>query len=287
MKKIIKFFVDAIIIRFINYCIDRMHPIQIITKDVFNVNLQNPAEIYTRNPIEISSRNPIEISSHIPIPICSHNPIQVINNNNCISLAYEEARRESVDIIMKHIDSCMLFASRELLWEYCLNRMSSGLIIEFGVFEGYSINYFSRILSNKNDSRIIHGFDSFDGLPDDWRGTSFEKGVFSLNSKLPEVYPNVMLHKGIIQDTLMPFLDKYTEDIALIHVDTDIYSSAFYILSTLKNRCRPGTIIIFDELLSYPGYKFGEYKALLEVFDDNQFRYIGFSSHEQVAIQII
>ena len=44
---------------------------------------------------------------------------------------------------------------------------SDNLYIEFGVFSGTSINYFSKNLKKK-----IYGFDSFEGLKEDWVGTT-------------------------------------------------------------------------------------------------------------------
>ena len=39
-----------------------------------------------------------------------------------------------------------------------------GLFLEFGVFEGNSIQTIS-----KNTDNIVYGFDSFEGLPEKWR----------------------------------------------------------------------------------------------------------------------
>ena len=52
--------------------------------------------------------------------------------------------------------------------------------LEFGVFSGTSINFFSENI-NKN----IYGFDSFEGLKEDWLGTSVTKGTFDLKKKIP------------------------------------------------------------------------------------------------------
>ena len=40
-----------------------------------------------------------------------------------------------------------------------------GDIFEFGVYKGGTINY----LAHKMPNSIIYGFDSFQGLPEDWR----------------------------------------------------------------------------------------------------------------------
>jgi len=63
---------------------------------------------------------------------------------------------------------------------------------------------------------------------------------------------------------------KNTEKIALIHIDSDLYSSATLILNHLNERISKGTIMIFDELCDwenqgvYERWREGEAKALIE-----------------------
>jgi len=48
------------------------------------------------------------------------------------------------------------------------------------------------------------------------------------------------------------------------------------------------SIILFDELYNFPGWDVGEYKALTEVFDSEEYKFIAFSKKDkQVAIQIM
>ena len=49
---------------------------------------------------------------------------------------------------------------------------------------------------------------------------------------------------------------------------------------------KSGAIILFDQLYNYPGWKEGEYKALKENFNDNEYEYIAFTDSNQVAIRI-
>jgi len=50
----------------------------------------------------------------------------------------------------------------------------------------------------------IFGFDSFEGLPEDWSGP-WIKGSFDMNGNLPRVHPNVQLIKGWFDDTIPEF----------------------------------------------------------------------------------
>jgi len=68
----------------------------------------------------------------------------------------------------------MMFYSKLELWTYCLSSTSQlelsngGIIAEFDVYKGESINFFAKKYPN---SRLF-GFDSFQGLEENWYGYS-------------------------------------------------------------------------------------------------------------------
>ena len=54
-----------------------------------------------------------------------------------------------------------------------------------------------------------------------------------------------------------------------------------------KDKLQSGTIIIFDELVNYHfWWKNGEFKALKEVFSDDEFEFIAFDNAKKAAIKI-
>jgi hypothetical protein len=179
------------------------------------------------------------------------------------------------------------YTSHEEIWSATLQQTSKNqLHLEFGVWYGKSINFFSNLYPEQS----FYGFDSFEGLPEDWIH-SFTKGHFSLNGILPTVNSNVTLIKGWFTDTLNPFLLEHDQNISFIHIDCDLYSSTKYVLNTLKNRINPGTIILFDEFYNCRSdwAPNGECKAWYEFASENNtnFKYIGYnSSHEQVSLII-
>lgn len=156
-----------------------------------------------------------------------------------------------------------------------------GLVLEFGVASGRTIKHIAR-----DSARKIHGFDSFEGLPETWR-TGFETGAFKQN--MPSVPSNVSLHKGWFSQTLPPFLSANSEAVALLHVDCDLYSSTAFVLAQLKDRIRKGAVIVFDEYFNYPGWKQHEHKAFEEFTAETglQFRYDSFvPSHQQLCVVV-
>ena len=70
-------------------------------------------------------------------------------------------------------------------------------------------------------------------------------------------------------------------------MDLDTYESTKFVLMELKKYLSKNSIIIFDQLYNYPGWKEGEFKALTEVFQENEYDYIAFGKFsKQVVIKI-
>ena len=141
-----------------------------------------------------------------------------------------------------------------------------GLWLEFGVASGKTIN----LISNYTD--VVYGFDSFEGLPEKWRD-GFEKGAFNRNGEFPQVNDNVILIKGLFTDTLAPFLKEQNKKISFIHIDCDLYSSTKTILEEIFPYLDKECILVFDELVNYPGYEDGELKAFSEFISKHNLMY--------------
>lgn len=84
-----------------------------------------------------------------------------------------------------------------------------------------------------------------------------KKGFFDLAGIIPEVESNVSLIKGWISNTLPEFISQSPEQIAFIHIDTDTYTPCKTILELCGERLADQAVILFDELLCYPGWKYG------------------------------
>lgn len=143
------------------------------------------------------------------------------------------------------------------------------LWLEFGVASGKTINYISKFTNSK-----VYGFDSFEGLPEEWRD-GFDKGRFSRNGNLPEVNSNVELIKGWFDQTLSSFIKNQNKKVSFIHMDADLYSSTKCIFDNLKDYIDKDCIIVFDELVNYPGFDGDkeELKAFYEFITENKVDY--------------
>jgi hypothetical protein len=195
------------------------------------------------------------------------------------------AKRDSVAYIIANMPDALVKTDRFDLLAFALSRApAQGLVLEFGVEKGASLRHLAA-----HTTRIVHGFDSFEGLPGDWGGTKEAKGAFDLKGRLPQIPPNAKLHIGWFDQTLPAFLATNAEPCALIHIDCDIYSSTVTIFDALKERIRPGTVIVFDEYFNYPGWRNHEYKAFQEFIarTNHSYSYLGFSAEKGHVATII
>jgi hypothetical protein len=116
--------------------------------------------------------------------------------------------------------------------------------LEFGVWRGESMRYWSKML--KHPDSALHGFDSFEGLPEYWK-LDKDKGVFSTAGQVPKIDDSrVTFHKGWFDDTLrafkVPRLDRL-----FLNLDADLYSSTMTVLNALRGDIRAGDMLYFDE----------------------------------------
>jgi hypothetical protein len=133
------------------------------------------------------------------------------------------------------------------------------LYLEFGVFSGHSMRYWSRKL--KNPASILHGFDSFEGLPES--GGRWRKGQFDVGGQIPKIDdPRVKFFKGWFDQTL-PHYTVPPHAVLVINMDADLYSSTIYVLNQLRPHIKPGTFIYFDEMnhLEHEPRAFDEFTA--------------------------
>lgn len=205
-------------------------------------------------------------------------------NQNIKQRLQNIASMETAEFIIKNMNSVPALNVTLNILDLAFSKCTiEGLIIEFGVYSGRTVNHIANLTNE-----TVYGFDSFEGLPEDWR-SGFEKGTFKTNC-LPNVNKNVQLIKGLFNDTLPIFLNEHKEICSLIHIDCDLYSSTKCIFDNLKDRIVSGTIIVFDEYFNYPGWQEGEYKAFYEFINETnlKFEYIGYVEiSEQVAVKIL
>ncbi len=194
------------------------------------------------------------------------------------------ALEDTSRFVEEHLRLTPFFDNKFQLLAASLSAVSipGGLYCEFGVHSGSTVNFIAERVKGE-----VFGFDSFKGLPEDWR-PGVEKGHFKMDA-LPPVRSNVKLVEGWFNESLPPFLQTHPGPVAFLHVDCDLYSSARTVFELTGPRIQTGTVIAFDEFFNYPGWRTGEFLAFTEFLSKQglQSKYLGYvKKNEQVAVQI-
>jgi hypothetical protein len=149
------------------------------------------------------------------------------------------------------------------------------LYLEFGVYLGDSMRYWSRSLTNP-ESRL-HGFDSFEGLPES--GGPWGKGQFDTNGSVPDIAdPRVRFYKGWFEQVL-PTYTLPDHDVLVVTLDADLYSSTIYVLRHLRPYMRPGTFVYFDDLSAIEH----EPRAIHDFLEESALRWRPVCAHAYLA----
>lgn len=165
--------------------------------------------------------------------------------------------------------------------KFAINNIDTGNdkqhVLEFGTGGGRSIKYIRAMLREKTPkgdikkNLDIFGFDSHIGLPEDWTTEISSiplvqyKEALAVSSRerdsLLKEYDqlNIKFYCGWFKDTLPEYIN-IAKNIALLHIDCDIYSSTIEVLYSLNQFIVSGTIIVFDEWI----YNYNE------VFNDHE-----------------
>jgi hypothetical protein len=182
---------------------------------------------------------------------------------------YDDAYRAFIGNTLADLRRCKI-RRHPLLWEAARlprsnHQSSDELVLDLGVWLGWS----TRLISDATD-RMVYGFDTFEGLVEDWQIDDqivIEQGTFSLSEPLAQRFirdtgvslrdglPDTLGRKvkfirGSTYDTLVPFLaDRPTAPIRLFHMDLDTYESCLHALETCKDHFVEGSVLVFDEYL--------------------------------------
>jgi hypothetical protein len=161
------------------------------------------------------------------------------------------------------------FDTREKLFDLAGREVANRdvLYMEFGVYQGTTTRYWSKLLSNPASK--LHGFDSFEGLPEVWTDAA-GKGHFSTNGTIPTVDdPRVKFFKGWFDQTL-PAYQVPDHEVLVLNFDADLYSSTKCALDRMSNYIVPGTYLYFDEFSDLQH----EFRAFVEFCSSSSRRFV-------------
>jgi O-methyltransferase len=138
------------------------------------------------------------------------------------------------------------------------------LYLEFGVASGSS--FFWWMKKNTHPESLFRGFDTFEGLPENWGG--YKKGAMAFDQKEAQDGRAEFI-RGIFQESLHPFIEANKDLLQsrpkLIHLDADLFSSTLFVLSQLYPFLKAGDLIFFDEF-NVANHEFLAFKIFTESF---------------------
>jgi len=157
--------------------------------------------------------------------------------------------------------------------------------LEFGVAWGESFKWW--LQKNNHAESSFYGFDTFDGLPEDWG--PFKKGAFSSNQALPDIGNDnrARFLKGLFQQTLPEFVKEFNNNKRnVIMMDADLFSATLYTLTTLAPYLKKGDIIFFDEFV-VPTHEFKAYQDFIQSYYCNLQLIAAANNYYFVAFKVI
>lgn len=207
---------------------------------------------------------------------------------NDLEAERERATVDKFEYIRESLPNVPWTTSRWAVLETALQQVSvDGVYAEFGVADGQSLRFICQRVP-----RPVYGFDSFQGLSENWLPGAW-KGTFARPAGTPpEVLPNAVVVSGFFNKTLPGFIQSIGErPIAFLHMDADLYSSTSTVLSALRDHVRPSTILVFDEYFGYPGWRSnGEFRAFAEFIQATGYRFEYLACNaagQQVAMRLL
>jgi hypothetical protein len=158
----------------------------------------------------------------------------------------------------------------DILYKIAADLAPTNTWAEFGVGSALNTTKVLRDVLAANGNLFL--FDSWEGIPDPWalsdtfiEPTGSWKFPSSVGARLQRVDNRLVMTDGWFKDTL-PF--SFPEQLGLINIDCDVYSSTRDVLFGVNEFINCGTVIIFDELIGYKNYRDHEYRAMCEWMEE-------------------
>ena len=136
-----------------------------------------------------------------------------------------------------------------------------GHVAEFGSWRGANLLFMAKLLNifDPHGSKTVHCFDSFEGLTtfnaEDGADTDAARGSYAGSFdellemiELSELQDDIVLHKGLIQNTLPHVLSENASlTFSFVYCDTDLFEPTKIILESLHHRLAKGGLFVFDQ----------------------------------------
>jgi hypothetical protein len=211
-------------------------------------------------------------------------------HGNTVTILRDRALQQSAEFFEPLAGRLTLFDEHRDLHTWIASQvipgLEDGLFIEFGYYNGDSASRLAPSANARSSRPTYYAFDAFQGLRDAWSSVGASNGAFDLHGHIPAAPPGVDLVTGWVEDTLDDWLESHAGRVAFCHFDLDVYPPTRYAIERIRPRLTPGSVILFDELHGYPGWREHEFRALNEVLDPSEYEFVALGP-EQALIRML
>lgn len=188
-------------------------------------------------------------------------------SSNMLSLSKWVAAQDKKSILNDFYTAKRDYSKRYTLYAYITEQLKleneAVDFLEFGVGIGKSFEWWSK--HNINPESRFYGFDTFEGLPENW-GT-FSRGAMAAD--IPVLNDErTQFVKGLFQDSVPGFLlnsELRNGKRKILHLDADLFSSTLFALTSLAPYLKKGDILMFDEF-NVPNHEFYAFKLFCDTY---------------------
>jgi hypothetical protein len=208
---------------------------------------------------------------------------EVRHRRDMIFAGEARAARESEQFIADHLVHARPLPHPVETVRYAASLVKiDGTVVKVGVHSGEGL----LLLAERLHGREIYGFDTFTGLEHDWR-PGYTAGM--LGQDEPPKVRGATVVPGAYDETLPAFRAEHPGPIALLHLDANEYSVTAKALELLGDGLVPGSVVLLDEYVNYPGWQEHEFRAWTEFVERSgiEFRYEAYTfDNEQVVVTV-
>ena len=210
-----------------------------------------------------------------------------LTTSNILALSKWVSAQDKKNMLNDYYSQKRDYTKRFQLYQYVIDQQNLQNekfdYLEFGVCGGGSFQWW--IANVKNTDDRFYGFDTFEGLPENW-GT-FAKGDMAAGIPVTDD-TRVKFLKGLFQETLFPFIAEghLRSDVKkIIHLDADLFSSTLFALTSLAPHLKKGDILLFDEF-NVPNHEFYAFNIFCKSFYVKTKLIAAVNNYYQVAMVI-
>ncbi len=194
---------------------------------------------------------------------------------NLLDILWERASIESADFVEEHLGEALVFLYEHKFFHFVIQKTSEQKI------EGFSFCFWAQRrrndLTEHFDCTSRFGEKLFRSLAYAWKG----------NHPVKVIHPSFQLPQNIyhVDDFFKEYPVSKIPPVRLIHIEGGTSEVAETILKGFEKHLKPGVLILLGELIGYPNWRNGQYRAWKKIAKDYgvKFRYLGFCDHQALV----